>query len=318
MFNYTVRKLFSMIPTLLIVTFLIYVGIELMPGDILDFMVPMDELSQMTEAQRNAMRESLGLNDPLIIRYIRWMLGALQGNLGYSLQNSVPVADLLKQKLPATLLLAFAALFISTILGSILGVIASLKKGKVADNLLTFVGMVGVAIPEFLVGTIAIIIFAFTLKWFPVGGKAGANTGLLEQLRYLFMPAMVMGVSMTAGVMRYTRSSMLESMDKDYVTTARSKGLSEFRINILHGYRTAAIPVVILIGFRLPMLVSGSVVIEEVFQWPGIGLLFTNAIRSHNTPVIMGVALLIVLVVLFASLIMDLLTASLDPRVKLS
>lgn len=318
MFNYTIRKLLGIIPTLLIVTFIIYVGVELMPGDVLDFMIPMDQLSEMTEAEKMAVRESLGLNAPLVIRYFHWIGNAFRGNLGYSLQNSVPVSELLLSRLPATLELTFAALIISTFLGTILGVISALRKGKMEDNVLTFLGMMGVATPQFLVGTIFIIIFGLQLSIFPVGGRAPATAGVMEKLSHLLMPALVMGVSMTAGVMRYTRSSMLEAMDKDYVTTARSKGLSEFRINILHGFRTAAIPVVILIGFRLPMLVSGSVVIEEVFQWPGIGLLFTNAIRSQNTPVIMGVALLIILVVLFSSLIMDLITAALDPRVKLS
>ena len=132
------------------------------------------------------------------------------------------------------------------------------------------------------------------------------------------MPAMVLGVSMTAGVMRYSRASMLDSMNRDYVKTARSKGLAEWKVNLFHGLRVAYTPVMVLIGFRLPMLIGGSLVIEQIFQWPGVGILFTDAIRSQNTPIIMSVGLFMVLIVLVSSLLVDVLTAVLDPRVKLS
>lgn len=319
MFNYIVRKLLGMIPTLLVITFLIFVGIEMMPGDVIDFLIPMDELARMTPAEVNQVREALGLNQPMLFRYFSWLWGIIRGDLGYSMQNSVAVSKLLLDRLPATLELSIAALLISTFLGSFLGVISAIRKGKLADNVLSMAGMIGVAIPQFLFGLVCILVFGIYLKWLPVGGRfLPGNEALFERLEYLIMPAMVLGISMTAGVMRYSRASMLDSMNRDYVKTARSKGLPEWNVNLFHGLRVAYTPVMVLIGFRLPMLIGGSLVIEQIFQWPGVGILFTDAIRSQNTPIIMSVGLFMVLIVLVSSLLVDVLTAVLDPRVKLS
>ena len=319
MFNYIVRKLLGMIPMLLVITFLIFVGIEMMPGDVIDFLIPMDELARMTPAEVNQVREALGLNQPMLFRYFSWLWGIVRGDLGYSMQNSVAVSNLLLDRLPATLELSIAALLISTFLGSFLGVISAIRKGKLADNVLSMAGMIGVAIPQFLFGLVCILVFGIYLKWLPVGGRfLPGNEAFFERLQYLIMPAMVLGISMTAGVMRYSRASMLDSMNRDYVKTARSKGLPEWKVNLFHGLRVAYTPVMVLIGFRLPMLIGGSLVIEQIFQWPGVGILFTDAIRSQNTPIIMSVGLFMVLIVLISSLLVDVLTAVLDPRVKLS
>lgn len=319
MFNYIVRKLLGMIPMLLVITFLIFVGIEMMPGDVIDFLIPMDELARMTPAEVDQVREALGLNQPMLFRYFSWLWGIVRGDLGYSMQNSVAVSKLLLDRLPATLELSIAALLISTFLGSFLGVISAIRKGKLADNVLSMAGMIGVAIPQFLFGLVCILVFGIYLKWLPVGGRfLPGNEAFFERLQYLIMPATVLGISMTAGVMRYSRASMLDSMNRDYVKTARSKGLPEWKVNLFHGLRVAYTPVMVLIGFRLPMLIGGSLVIEQIFQWPGVGILFTDAIRSQNTPIIMSVGLFMVLIVLISSLLVDVLTAVLDPRVKLS
>ena len=242
--------------------------------------------------------------------------GVCRGDLGYSLQNNMPVGTLMMQKLPATIELSLAALFISTVLGILLGVVSAIRKRRLADNLLTVAGMIGVAIPQFLFGVFCIMLFCLRLKWFPVGQRG--TEGLLDELHHLFLPAFVLGISMTAGVMRYSRSSMLDSMNRDYVKTARAKGLPEWKVNLLHGFRVACTPVMVLIGFRLPMLISGSIVIENIFQWPGVGRWFTDSVKSQNTPIIMSVGLFMVLLVLLSSLLVDILTAVLDPRVKLS
>lgn len=316
MLNYILRKLLSMIPMLLIITFLIYLGVELMPGDVMDFLIPMDQLAEMTEEQIAAFKAAKGLDGPMIVRYFSWLRDVCRGDLGYSLQNNMPVGTLMLQKLPATIELSLAALFISTVLGILLGVISALRKGKLSDNLLTVAGMIGVAIPQFLFGVFCIMFFSLRLKWFPVGQRGTA--GLWDELHHLFLPAFVLGISMTAGVMRYARSSMLDSMNGDYVKTARAKGLPEWKVNMLHGFRVACTPVMVLIGFRLPMLISGSIVIENIFQWPGVGRWFTDAVKTQNTPIIMSVGLFMVLLVLLSSLLVDILTAVLDPRVKLS
>ena len=316
MLNYILRKLLSMIPMLLIITFLIYVGVELMPGDVIAFLIPMDQLAEMTPEEVDAFRAAKGLDGPMVVRYFNWLKGVCKGDLGYSLQNNMPVGTLMMQKLPATIELSLAALFISTVLGILLGVVSAIRKGRLADNLLTVAGMIGVAIPQFLFGVFCIMLFCLRLKWFPVGQRG--TEGLLDELHHLFLPAFVLGISMTAGVMRYSRSSMLDSMNRDYVKTARAKGLPEWKVNLLHGFRVACTPVMVLIGFRLPMLISGSIVIENIFQWPGVGRWFTDSVKSQNTPIIMSVGLFMVLLVLLSSLLVDILTAVLDPRVKLS
>jgi peptide/nickel transport system permease protein len=186
------------------------------------------------------------------------------------------------------------------------------------DNSLTVFGMIGVSIPEFIFGLIALVVFSLQLEWLPVGKRLMPGyDSYWDHMPHLVMPAMVLGLIMTAGVMRYTRSSMLDSLNKEFIRTARSKGIPEWRINFIHGLRVALIPVVVLIGFRLPMLIGGTVIIEQVFQWPGIGDLFVNAVRGQNYPLVMMISFLSVTAVLFASFLIDLLTALLDPRVKL-
>lgn len=308
-----------LIPMMLVISFLIFWGIELMPGDAVDFMIPPDALANVSPVELEALRTELGLDDPFLVRYFNWLCDILRGNFGYSLQSGVPVSTLLANTLPATLELSIAALIISSLLGSLLGVLSALKKGSIGDNVLTVFGMIGVAIPQFLFGLIMIVVFVFNLGWLPVGGRMDPDhQAFFLRLDYLILPAVTLGLSMTAGVMRYSRSSMLDSLNKDYIKTARSKGLPEWRVNLVHGLRVAMTPVAVLIGFRLPMLIGGSVVIEQVFQWPGVGQMFVAAVRSQNTPVIMMVAFFSVLIVLCSSILVDIITAILDPRVKLS
>jgi len=319
MINFIIRKLLALIPMALIISFLMYVGIELMPGDAIDYMIPPDALASVSAEDLNQLRAELGMNDPFLMRYVNWLGDIFKGDFGYSIQSGVPVKTLIAETLPATLELSLTALIISTILGSLLGVVSALKKGSIADNALTVFGMIGVAIPQFLFGLIMIIIFVFNLELLPVGGRMiSGSEAFFLRINHLILPAITLGLSMTAGVMRYSRASMLDSLNKDYIKTARSKGLKEWRINLVHGLRVAMTPVAVLVGFRLPILIGGSVVIEQVFQWPGIGQLFVRSIRAQNTPVFMMIALFSVLIVLVASIIVDVVTAILDPRVKLS
>lgn len=317
--TFIIRKILQLIPLLLIISFLIFLGIDLMPGDAVDFMIPPDTLATISAGDLELLRSELGLNDPFLVRYVKWLGDVVRGDFGYSLQSGVSVNELFSDTLPATLELSIAALIISSILGSLLGVVSALKKGHLADHALTFFGMVGVAIPQFLFGLMVIVFFVFKLDWFPVGGRMfPGKEAFFQRLDHLILPAIVLGLSMTAGVMRYSRSSMLDSLNKEFIRTARSKGIPEWRVNLVHGLRVAMTPVVVLIGFRLPMLIGGSVVIEQVFQWPGVGRMFVAAVRSQNTPIIMMVAFFSVLIVLISSILVDIVTALLDPRIKLS
>ena len=311
MAKYTIKKILGMIPMLLIITFIIYWLLDLTPGDPVSYLMDPEALARLTAEQVAALRAQYGLDDPFFIRYFKWLGRLLTGDFGYSSSSGVPVIQIMAERLPATLELA-------VVLGSILGVLGAVYKGTIGDNVLTVAGMIGVSIPQFFFGVCAILIFALNLGWLPVGGRTDPTVvNFAGRIKYLVMPALVLGSSMTAGVMRYARSSMLDTMNKDYIKTARSKGLSEFRVNLVHGFRVSLTPVIVLVGFRLPTLIAGSVVIETVFQWPGIGSAFNTAVRSQNYNLVMMLALLFVFMTLFASTLVDILTAALDPRIKL-
>jgi peptide/nickel transport system permease protein len=238
--------------------------------------------------------------------------------MGYSISSGRAITAILAEKLPATIELAVTSLLISTILGTILGVISALKKGSATDNILSVAGILGLSIPQFFLGMVTILVFALNWKILPVGGRLEPwMTHWYQHLKYLILPSLVLGLSMTAGVMRYARASMLDTMNKDYIKTARSKGVPEWRVNLIHGLRVSLTPVVVLVGFRLPTLIGGSVVIESVFQWPGVGLTFKEAVTSQNYPLVMSIALLSVIAVMLSSLIIDILTRILDPRVQM-
>ena len=303
---------------ILVISFLIYLGLELTPGDAVSYMLPPDALMNIKPAELEQIRESLGLNQPFIVRYFLWLGDVLQGNFGYSLASGGPIKDIVLDRLPATLELSISALILSSILGVIFGTISALKRGSLTDNFFTVFGMLGVSVPEFIFGLIALVIFALYLRWLPVGQRLlPGYESYWDHMPHLIMPAGVLALMMTAGVMRYTRSSMLDSLNKEFIRTARSKGVPEWRVNFIHGLRVALIPIVVLIGFRLPMLIGGTVIIEQVFQWPGVGELFVFNVRSQNYPLVMMVAFLSVIAVLLASFLIDLFTAILDPRIKL-
>ena len=318
MLSFTIRRFLILIPTLFFVSFLIYLSIELMPGDVVSFMIPPDELAKIDTERLDELRESLGLNDAFIVRYFNWIKGVCVGDFGYSLTSGVAISEIFKDRLSATIELAIAALLISTVFGCIFGTLSAIYKGSLFDNGLTVLGMFGISIPKFFFGLVCILIFALKLKWLPVGGRMYPGyVSFFDRLPHLIMPALVLGLTQTAGVMRYARSSMLDALNKAYITTARSKGLSEYRVNYVHGFRGALTPIVVLVGFRLPTLIGGSVVIENVFQWPGIGNEFVAAVHTQNTPLIMMIAFFSVLAVLLASFLIDLITALLDPRIRL-
>ena len=288
MLIYIIRRVLIFIPMLLVISFLVYGALELTPGDAVSALINPEVSGRLTEAQFNELRESYGLNKPFLVRYGIWVANVLQGNFGHSLAGGVPISTIFLDRLPATLELSV-------------------------------VGMLGVSIPEFFFGLVALLIFALNLGWLPVGGRLlPGYDSIFDRVPHIIMPAMVLSLMMTAGVMRYARSSMLDALSKEFIKTARSKGLPEWRINLMHGFRVALTPVVVLIGFRLPLLIGGSVIIEQVFQWPGIGNAFIAAVRGSDYPLVMMIALFSVFSVLLASLVIDVLTALIDPRVRLN
>jgi peptide/nickel transport system permease protein len=316
MFTYMIKRFLSIIPMLLLITIIIFIGLELTPGDPLSYMLDPDLLaSQAVDIEE--FREVMGLNDPLYVRYFRWLGEILQGNLGYSIVNGASISKVLARRIPATFELAAAALFISTILGVTLGLISSIKKNSFIDYINTSIGMIGISVPQFFIGILAILVFAIRLEWLPIGGRIEyGQEGLWSRFSHLVMPAVIMGIALTAALMRYTRATMLDVLNKDYVKTARSKGLPEWKVIIFHAFRNALSPVIMLLCFRLPMLIGGSVIIESVFSWPGMGKTILDAISAKDYPVVMITTMLTSSMILIASFLADLLTALIDPRVR--
>ncbi|MCK9287975.1 MAG: ABC transporter permease [Sphaerochaetaceae bacterium] len=317
MLKYFFRRLLSFIPKILIITILIFIGLEFVPGDPISYLIPPEQMAFMTEETIANMRENLGLNDPAYIRYFKWLGNILKGDMGYSLINGVKISDIIWTRLPATIELTALGFAVATILGLLFGFISALKRNTPIDYSLTALGMVGVSIPEFFFGLSAIVVFGLTFRWLPPGGRmTPGQPGFFQRIPYLVMPVLVIGISYTATLMRYTRGSMLDTMNKDYVKAARSKGLSETRVNLVHSFRNAIIPVMIIIVNRIPILIAGTVVIESVFNYPGMGKLILESISGSDMPVVMIATFFIALAVLIASFLVDLLSALLDPRIR--
>ena len=315
-FKYILKKLIFMIPMLVIISFLIFIALQFMPVDPINYLLPPD--AAQNEALRESLRETYGLNDPVIVQYGRWITNIMKGDFGYSITNGQQISTILAQKLPATLELAITALIISSVLGILLGILSAVNQNGVIDYIGRVIGVVGQSIPQFLFGIILIDIFALKLGKFPVGGRN--LYGLVtfgDKLHNMFLPSLALSLGMIATVLRYTRNSMLDVMNKEYIKTARSKGVPEWKVYLKHAFRNSIGPIMVTILLRIPGLIGGSVVIESVFNWPGIGSTLMGAVTSGDYPIIMVITLLIATVMLVVSFMVDVLSAILDPRIRL-
>lgn len=317
MLKYFYSRLLILIPMILIISFVVFLCLELTPGDAVSAMFSADTISNMTVEQLDALRDSLGLNDPLIIRYFRWVGNILKGDFGISYVTGKPINQVLESLLPATLKLAGIALLISTLLGLTLGILAAIKQNTALDYSLSVFGVIGISLPEFFVGILMILFFAIKLKWFPAQGRTDIGLNAWQSLKYVILPSCSLGLVLMAALMRYTRNSMLDVLSKDYVKTARAKGLPEWKIYTKHAFRNSLMPISVLLMLRMPMLIGGSVIIEQVFGYAGIGQRLITAINSNDYPVVLIIVLMLSTISLFASVMIDVLTALLDPRVRI-
>jgi len=251
-----------------------------------------------------------GLNDPLYVQYVRYLGRAIQGDLGNSTRDKRPVLQAVVERLPATAQLALAGLCVELAIGLPLGIVAALKPGSLIDQIATVVGLIGISIPQFALGLVALYLFGFVIPIFPLGGY---GTPI-----HVILPALVLGIGGTAFYSRVLRNSILEVTGEDYIRTARAKGLAPRWVLLRHILRNALMPVVTLAGLDLALLLGGVVVIEAVFGWPGIGLQAWTAIRNQDTPMVMGTVLFASIAVVMLNLLVDLLYIALDPRVRLS
>ncbi len=316
--KFFVRRLLQMIPLLLGVSVMVFMIMKLAPGN---------PLSTLTFGQTKrdpayvAKRmQELGLNDDLHIQYINWLKQTASGNLGYSIRFQRPVAELIKERLPQTLLLTCSALVLSIVIAVPMGVISAIRQYSWFDQGLGALAIMGISLPSFFAALVAIYVFGWWLGWLPLGGivSPGQPDTLLMRLRHLILPATVFAVRGLAVYTRFTRSSMLEVIRQDFIRSARAKGLAQRLVVYKHALRNALIPVVTLFGFELPNLFAGAVILEQVFAWPGIGKLSVDAITVRDYPILMATNMILALLTLFGSLLADILYAIVDPRIRYS
>jgi peptide/nickel transport system permease protein len=267
-----------------------------------------------------AIARDLGLTDPIPVQYARWASRAVIGHFGRSYQYQVPVLQLIRNRVPNTLLLAGTALAISIVLAIPLGIASAVRRYSTVDYVATVGAFFGVSVPHFWLGIMMIVLFSVTLGWLPSAGMrtAGVETGRTDLLLHLIMPAVVLSTFPLAQLMRYARSSMVEVLSQDYVRTAQAKGLAPRRVLGTHALRNALIPVITVLGVIIPRLLSGAVITETIFAWPGLGRLAVDAAITRDYPVIMGLTMTTAVLVIVSNLITDVAYVVIDPRISLT
>lgn len=313
MLAYIIKRLLTTIPVLFVVSIVIFLIIHITPGDpaanILGMEATTDQIEQLNE--------EMGFNRPITEQYISWVAGVFQGDLGDSIFMRQPVTQAIAEHIGPTLSLAIFAQVIALLLAIPFGVIAAYKRGTAVDTTLMSVSLLGMAIPSFLLALLLMLVVGVKLQWLPVAGYEPLVVGLGEHLKYLILPAISLGTIQAALITRMTRSSMLDVLNLNYIKTARAKGLVEWRVLLKHAFRNAFLPILTVIGQTFGTLVTGAVVVETIFNIPGLGQLIINSITRRDYTVIQGVVLMVTLLYVLINLIIDLLYGVVDPRVRL-
>ncbi|MCW1970415.1 MAG: ABC transporter permease [Anaerolineae bacterium] len=318
MFQYIIRRVLINLPVLIGITMVVFIAIALAPGDPMAAFISPELATDPAVLAR--LRAEFGFDQPMYVRYFRWLEQVLQGNLGYRIKTFDPVLLMIVQRIPATLMLMASALIIGIVVGIPLGIYSALKKYSLPDMLLTAGVFLGVSTPAFLIGLGALFLFSLQLRWFPAGGMhtLGQPETLLDTLHHLALPALILSANYIASMLRYTRASMLDVITEQYVTTARAKGLNESAVILRHALRNALIPIVTVIGFSIPNLLAGAVFTETIFAWPGMGSLFVDGVNSRDFPLVMGVTLVTATTVLICNLLTDIAYAFINPKIRFS
>jgi peptide/nickel transport system permease protein len=306
MATYIIRRALLIIPTALLVVTLVFFIFRLVPGDVARIVAG----ERATEEEVALIREQMGLNDPIHVQYARYLWGLARGDLGRSLTYRRQVLDEIVSRVPATLELALAGIGVSVIIGVSTGIISAVKRNTIYDYSSMVAAISGVCIPNFWLGLLLIMIFSVSLGWLPTGGRGG--------LKFLILPTIALSARLIAIIARLTRSTMLEVISGDYIRTARAKGLSERIILARHALRNAMIPLVTIVGLQFGSLLAGSIVVETVFAWPGMGSLFINAVNTRDYPMVQGITLVYTIAFMLVNLFTDLSYGFLDPRVRLA
>ncbi len=309
--KHLLRRLILLVPVLLIVSLLISSLIYFSPGDPVRVMLG---LRANEEAVAN-IRAELGLDRPYYIRYLNWLKNTVQGNLGRSLQRNEPVLDLILEHLPATLELTVFAVVVAVLFAIPAGVISATRANTWIDNLISLGSLFWISMPGFWVAMIAVLLLSLHFGLLPISGRGGP-VWTVEGLRYLLLPGLILGIRQVAIISRLVRAGMLETLGEDYIQTARSKGLAESIVVYRHALRNAMIPTVTIFGLQIPEMLSLSVIIETVFAWPGMGRMLVDAVLKRDYTLVQGTVLLYALIVVIVNLVVDLLYAYIDPRIR--
>jgi peptide/nickel transport system permease protein len=316
MTTYIIRRLLMGVIVIIIVTILIFLVIRILPGDPLILYIHQQELTQLTPDQLDALKEKFGLDKPMPLQYIDWVAGIFRGDLGLSIMYEENVALLIAERMPITLHLGVLSFILTVVLGIGFGLVCALRRGKWIDTLVTLVANVGITIPSFWLGILLIYLLSLKLGWLPVYGYTSPFEDFWLNTRQVIMPVICLSVFGVAAICRLTRSSMLEVVAQDYIRTAWSKGLKERIIIMRHTIKNGLIPVITSIGFQVAIIFGGSVLIETVFNIPGIGRLMTQSVLQQDFQVVQAGVLIIAVVVVLANLAVDISYGWLDPRIR--
>lgn len=318
MLAFVIRRLLIAIPVLVGVTAITYLIISLAPGDPVTALLDPEQMTTLGPDWVRQRKAELGLDQPVPVRYLLWLSQVAQGNLGFSAIDRLPVGRKIGERFWPTLKLMLAAMLIALLVGIPVGILSAVKQYSLLDYGSTMLGLVMISVPSFFLGLAGIYVLSVRLRWLPTAGMAtiGAPPSFMDDLQHLVLPAAALGLAQAAPLIRYARASMLEIIRKDYVRMARAKGLREFRVILRHALPNALIPIITVVALHLPALVGGTVIIEQIFAWPGMGTLAITAINGRDYPVIMAFNLVAALAIVGSSLIADLAYAVVDPRIR--
>jgi len=315
--KYILRRLMISIPVLLGITIITFALINLAPGDPVTGMID-PTLGDFNPELIERERAKLGLDEPLPVQYVLWLGRVLRGDLGYSMINRQPVSAMIGERILSTLKLTISALILAILIGIPIGIVSAVRQYSALDYLSTLFSFVAVSVPGFFLSLGLIYIFALKLKWLPTSGMRtlGQDPSLWDQIEHMIMPVTVLAVSIMAPLVRYARSSMLEVLQQPYVNTARAKGFREWTVILRHAFPNALIPLVTVIGLRLPTLFAGSVIVEQIFHWQGMGTLNIWAVMNQDYTLLMGLNMIAAILVLVANQLADIAYALVDPRIS--
>lgn len=313
MLSFIVQRLLAAVPVLIGITFVTHALVTFAPGDAITSMLG-SETVDVENVER--LRRELGLDNPWYVQYRDYLAGLLRGDLGTSIVSRQPVGQQIAERFPNTLLLTVSAMTVALLIALPAGVVAAARRGRPADYGTMLFSVLGVAMPNFWLGLVLIIVFGLNLDWLPIRGIGSLEEGLWDFVSHLILPAVSLGTALAALLARLTRNAVLDVLAEDYIRTARSKGLRPVRVVAKHALRNALMPVATTVGLQFGALLGGAVVTETIFSWPGLGLLSLNAIRQRDLPLMQGSVLVFALLFMLVTLLVDLLYAAINPRIR--